>query len=179
MLHGMLPEAPRRIFRLWGRHGGPILVLRATQSARGCVPWMWNDQDVDTDRWATRGPDQWSLPAPHWSARARCERYRSRLEYKLIPCGFLHWDGLQAPGGSLATINITLRRYLPIRPPPRPSRAIYRCVFLRSTLLIHRPPRPAATMVRAQCRARYGCCSAHTSRRGSRPLAHSAQLRYM
>ena len=118
---GLLPEAPRRIFRLWGRHGGPILVLRATQSARGCVPWIWNDQDVDTGRWATRCPDQWSLPAPHWSARARCERYRSRLEYKLIPCGFLHWDGLQASGGSLATVNITLRRYLTIRPPPTPQ----------------------------------------------------------
>ena len=36
---GLLPEAPKRIFRVWGRHGGPILVLRATHSARGCVPW--------------------------------------------------------------------------------------------------------------------------------------------
>ena len=32
------PEPPRRMFRLWGRHGGPIIVLRAAQSARGCVP---------------------------------------------------------------------------------------------------------------------------------------------
>ena len=88
--------------------------------ARGCVQWIWNDQDdVDTDRWAARGPDQWSLPAPPWSARARCARYRPRLEYKLIPCGFLHWGGLQAPGGTLAAIYITLRRYLLIRLQPR------------------------------------------------------------
>jgi hypothetical protein len=26
---------------------------------------------------------------------------------------FLHWAGLQAPGGTLAAIYITLRRYLP------------------------------------------------------------------
>ena len=37
-------------------------------------------------------------------------RYREQLEYTLIPCGFLHWAGLQAPGGTLAAIYITLRR---------------------------------------------------------------------
>ena len=51
--------------------------------------------------------------------RARCEQYLQRLEYTLTPCGFLHWGGLQAPGGTLAAIRITLRRYLPIRPQPR------------------------------------------------------------
>jgi hypothetical protein len=76
-------------------------------------------QDVDSDRWAARGPDQWSLPAPPWSARARCARYRPRLEYKLMPCGFLHWGGLQAPRGTLAAIYITQRRYLLIRIQPR------------------------------------------------------------
>ena len=36
---GLLPEPPKRIFRVWGRHGGLILVLRATHSASGCVTW--------------------------------------------------------------------------------------------------------------------------------------------
>ena len=36
---GLLPEAQKRIFRVWGRHGGLILVLRATHSASGCVTW--------------------------------------------------------------------------------------------------------------------------------------------
>ena len=47
---GLLPEPPKRIFRVWGRHGGPILVLRATHSAIGCVPWVWNDQTGNTNR---------------------------------------------------------------------------------------------------------------------------------
>ena len=48
---GLLPaEPPKRMFRVWGRHGGPILVLRATQSATGCVPWVWNDQTGNTNR---------------------------------------------------------------------------------------------------------------------------------
>ena len=38
---GLLPEPPKRIFQVWGRHGGPIRVLRATHSATGCVPWVW------------------------------------------------------------------------------------------------------------------------------------------
>ena len=29
---------------------------------------------------------------------------------------FLHWAGLQAPGGTLAAIYVTLRRYLPTPP---------------------------------------------------------------
>ena len=37
----LLQEPPKRIIRVWGRHGGPILVLRATHSATGCVPWVW------------------------------------------------------------------------------------------------------------------------------------------
>jgi len=45
-----LPEPPKRIFRVWGRHGGPILVLRATHSATGCVPWVWNDQTGNNNR---------------------------------------------------------------------------------------------------------------------------------
>ena len=61
---GLLPEPPRRIFRVWGRHGGLILVLRATHSAIWCVSWVWSDQDVDADHWATRGADQWSPPGP-------------------------------------------------------------------------------------------------------------------
>ena len=60
---GLLPEPPRGFFRLKGRHGGPILVLRAIHSASWCVPWVWNDQDIDADRWATGVPDQWFLPA--------------------------------------------------------------------------------------------------------------------
>ena len=48
---GLLPaEPPKRSFRVWGRHGGPILVLRATHSATGCVPWVWNDQTGNTNR---------------------------------------------------------------------------------------------------------------------------------
>jgi hypothetical protein len=39
------------------------------------------------------------------------ERDRAQLEYKLTVCGGLHWAGLQAPGGTLAAIYITLRRY--------------------------------------------------------------------
>ena len=49
----------------------------------------------------------------------RCAQYRPRLEYKLIPCGFLHWGGLQAPGGTIAAIYITQRRYLLIQIQPR------------------------------------------------------------
>jgi hypothetical protein len=45
------------------------------------------------------------------------ERYRAQLEYKLTLGSCLHWAGLQAPGGALAAIYITLRRYLPT--PPR------------------------------------------------------------
>ena len=61
---GLLPEPPKRMFGVWGSHGGPILVLGATHSATGCVPWAWSDQDVDDDHWATRGADQWSPPGP-------------------------------------------------------------------------------------------------------------------
>ena len=55
--------------------------------------------------------------------RQRCERYRSRQEFKLIPCGFLHWAGLQEPRGTLAAIYITLRRYLPTPHPAGSDRA--------------------------------------------------------
>ena len=55
---GLLPaEPPKRIFRVWGRHGGPILVLRATHSATGCVPWVWNDQTGNTNRLTIRRVD--------------------------------------------------------------------------------------------------------------------------
>ena len=55
---GLLPaEPPKRIFRVWGRHGGPILVLRATHSATGCVPWVWNDQTGNTNRLPIRRVD--------------------------------------------------------------------------------------------------------------------------
>ena len=50
-------EPPKRIFRVWGRHGGPILVLRATHSATGCVPWIWNDQTGNTNRLTIRRVD--------------------------------------------------------------------------------------------------------------------------
>ena len=55
---GLLPAEPqKRIFRVWGRHGGPILVLRATHSATGCVPWVWNDQTGNTNRLPIRRVD--------------------------------------------------------------------------------------------------------------------------
>ena len=47
------------------------------------------------------------------------ERYRAQLEYKLTLCNFLHWADLQAPGGTLAAIYITLRRYFTTPPHPR------------------------------------------------------------
>ena len=54
---GLLPEPPRSIFRAWGRHGGPILVLRVTQSTRGAVPWIWNNQVGDRNRLPMRRVD--------------------------------------------------------------------------------------------------------------------------
>ena len=54
---GLLQEPPKRIFRVWGRHGGPILVLRSTRSATGCVPWVWNDQTGNTNRLPIRRVD--------------------------------------------------------------------------------------------------------------------------
>ena len=55
---GLLPaEPPKRIFWIWGRHGGPILVLRANHSATGGVPWVWNDQTGNTNRLPIRRVD--------------------------------------------------------------------------------------------------------------------------
>ena len=53
----LLPEPPKRIFRVWGRHGGLILVLRANHSATGGVPWVWNDQTGNTNRLPIRRVD--------------------------------------------------------------------------------------------------------------------------
>ena len=44
-------------FRVWGRHGGPILVLRVTHSFIGCVLWVWNDQTGNTNRLPIRRVD--------------------------------------------------------------------------------------------------------------------------
>ena len=67
---GLLPaEPPKRIFRVWGRHGGPILVVRATHSATGCVPWVWNDQTGNTNRLPIRRVD-----SPHMSHRPAASR---------------------------------------------------------------------------------------------------------
>jgi hypothetical protein len=66
----LLPaEPPKRIFRVWGRHGGPILVLRATHSATGCVPWVWNDQTGNTNRLPIRRVD-----SPYMSHRPAANR---------------------------------------------------------------------------------------------------------
>ena len=64
-------EPPKRIFRVWGRHGGPILVLRATHSATGCVPWVRNDQTGDTNRLPIRRVD-----SPYMSS-ACCQSLRN------------------------------------------------------------------------------------------------------
>ena len=64
---GLLPaEPPKRIFRVWGRHGGPILVLRATHSATGCVPWVWNDQTGNTNRLPIRRVDSPYIYVSHF-----------------------------------------------------------------------------------------------------------------
>ena len=55
----------------WGRHGGPILVLRATHSATGCVPWVWNDQTGNTNRLPIRRVD-----SPYMS-QACCQRLKN------------------------------------------------------------------------------------------------------
>ena len=62
-------EPPKRILRVWGRHGGPILVVRATHSATGCVPWVWNDQTGNTNRLPIRRVD-----SPHMSHRPAASR---------------------------------------------------------------------------------------------------------
>ena len=72
---GLLPEPPKRIFRVWGRHGGPILVLRATHSATGCVPWVWNDQTGNTNRLPIRRVD-----SPYMSP-ACCQSLQNASEY--------------------------------------------------------------------------------------------------
>ena len=51
---GLLPEAPGRNIDLYE---GPILVLRAAHSARGSVPWIWNDQTGATNRLPQRRVD--------------------------------------------------------------------------------------------------------------------------
>ena len=61
-------EPPKRIFRVWGRHGGPILVLRATHSATGCVPWVWNDQTGNTNRLPIRRVDSPYMSPACWPA---------------------------------------------------------------------------------------------------------------
>ena len=52
-------ETPRReiivhIFRVRGRHRGPIRALSGTHSPRGCVRCMWNDQTGGTNRFLIR-----------------------------------------------------------------------------------------------------------------------------
>ena len=49
---GLLPEAPRRIIRVWGRHRGPISALSGEYLPRGCVRWIWNDQTSGTTRFS-------------------------------------------------------------------------------------------------------------------------------
>ena len=50
---GLLPEAPRRIIRVYGRHRGLVCALSGTHSPRGCVWWLWNDQTGSTTRFLT------------------------------------------------------------------------------------------------------------------------------
>ena len=67
--------------RVWCRHEGPILVLRATHSAIGCVPWAWNDQTGNTNRLPIRRVDSpymspaccQSLPNAFWESGAAME----------------------------------------------------------------------------------------------------------
>ena len=68
--------------------------------------------------------------------------YRPRIEYKLIPCGVLHWGAgdLQAPKGTLTAIYTTLRRYLLIRHQPR-------LIELRASSLMSRNGRVVALLV--------------------------------
>jgi hypothetical protein len=66
---GLLPEPQTRIFRVWGRHGGPILVLRATHSGIGCVLRVWNDQTGHTNRLPIRRVD-----SPYMSHRPAASR---------------------------------------------------------------------------------------------------------
>jgi hypothetical protein len=47
---GLLPEPPRRVIRVRGRHRGPVHALSGIHTPRECVWWMWNDQTGGTNR---------------------------------------------------------------------------------------------------------------------------------
>ena len=49
----VLPEAPRRSIRVWGRRRGLVCALSGTHSPRECVRWLWNDQTGGTTRFPT------------------------------------------------------------------------------------------------------------------------------
>jgi hypothetical protein len=56
---GLLPEAPRRVIRVRGRHRGPSRALGGTHTPGGCTRRMWNDQTGGTNRFLMRRAD-WS-----------------------------------------------------------------------------------------------------------------------
>ena len=70
---GMLPEAPRRVIRVRGRHSGPIRALSGTHTPGGCAWWMWNDQTGGTNRFLMRRAGYSSM------SPACCQRLRDVL----------------------------------------------------------------------------------------------------
>ena len=91
-----LPEAPRRVIRVRGRHRGFIRALSGIHTPGGCAWWMWNDQTGGTNRFLMRRAD-WSSMSPaccQTEAPRRVIRVRGRHRGPIRAL-----SGTHTPGG--------------------------------------------------------------------------------